>query len=121
MGSFEEELGQATDILGELMDMNEQGTPSLTILHFNDVYEIEAGKREPVGGASRFVGKVKSYADEDPLVFFSGDALNPSALSTLTKGIHMAEVLNAAGVKVACVGNHDLDFGVSEGNFGDER
>ena len=31
----------------------------LTILHFNDVYQIEARSREPCGGASRFVTKVK--------------------------------------------------------------
>ena len=30
---------QATDILSELMDMGDKA-PTLTILHFNDVYEV---------------------------------------------------------------------------------
>ena len=49
----------------------------LTIIHFNDVYNIEAREEEPVGGAARFVTKVKSFPDE-PLILFSGDCLNPS-------------------------------------------
>ena len=31
----------------------------LKLLHFNDVYEVEARKREPVGGVSRFIAKLK--------------------------------------------------------------
>ena len=34
-------LLQATDILGELMDMNAVGETTLTIIHFNDGYEME--------------------------------------------------------------------------------
>ncbi len=34
-------------------------TPALHILHFNDVYDIEESKHEPVGGAPRFVSAVK--------------------------------------------------------------
>lgn len=49
----------------------------LTILHFNDVYNIESRDQEPVGGAARFVTKINSFPNE-PLVLFSGDCLNPS-------------------------------------------
>ena len=49
---------------------------SLTIIHFNDVYNIEERDKEPVGGASRF--KTACSSIEDPLVLFSGDALSPS-------------------------------------------
>ena len=49
----------------------------LVILHFNDVYNIESRDIEPVGGAARFVTKIKSFQDE-PLILFSGDCLNPS-------------------------------------------
>ena len=55
-----------------------EANKTITIIHFNDVYNIEARDQEPVGGAARFVTKVKEYANEDPLVFFSGDCLNPS-------------------------------------------
>lgn len=50
----------------------------LVILHFNDVYNLEPQKEEPVGGAARFVTCVKSYRSLNPLVLFSGDVLNPS-------------------------------------------
>jgi len=57
--------------------------------------------------------KELSAADVDspPLVLFSGDAFNPSLMSTITFGKQMVPVLNAAGVKAAVVGNHDLGLG----------
>lgn len=51
----------------------------LTILHFNDVYNIESREKEPVGGAARFAKKVASYRHLNPLIVFSGDCLNPSS------------------------------------------
>lgn len=95
----------------------------MVIAHFNDVYQIEEAKREPVGGASRFSGAIKkmqadtkaqlgSSSDEPVLVLFSGDAYNPSLMSQVTKGKQMPPVLNALGVSASCVGNHDFDFGV---------
>ena len=70
----------------------------LVILHFNDVYNIDEQQKEPVGGAARFASMIKSL--NDPLVLFSGDAFNPSTLSTVTKGKQMPPILNAFGVKV---------------------
>ena len=51
---------------------------SITIIHFNDVYNIEPRDKEPVGGAARFQTKIKELAWKKPLVLFSGDALSPS-------------------------------------------
>ncbi len=45
---------------------------------------------------------------------FSGDAFNPSLLSTVTLGAQMPPILNEIGVHVACMGNHDFDFGVAQ-------
>lgn len=50
----------------------------ILILHFNDVYNIEPREIEPVGGAARFATKLASLKSRNPLIFFSGDALNPS-------------------------------------------
>lgn len=50
----------------------------LTILHFNDVYNIEPREKEPVGGAARFATKLASFKHLNPLIVFSGDCLNPS-------------------------------------------
>jgi len=85
---------------------------TITIIHFNDVYNIESGTHEPVGGAARFMTAVRRLADRDPLVLFSGDALNPALMSTVTNGRQMVPVLNAIGVHCAVYGNHDFDHGV---------
>nr|XP_015221588.1 PREDICTED: trifunctional nucleotide phosphoesterase protein YfkN-like isoform X2 [Lepisosteus oculatus] len=84
----------------------------LTILHFNDVYEIEAREEEPVGGAARFATALKQFHPKNPLIVFSGDCLNPSLLSTITKGKHMVEIFKKLGVHCAVYGNHEFDFGV---------
>jgi len=100
-------------------DLSVPLAPSITLFHFNDVYNIEGQSLEPVGGAARFVHKVRSLkaleseaGNVEPLVIFSGDAFNPSFMSTITKGKQMIPVLNAAQVDVACMGNHDFDFGI---------
>ncbi|KAL5118840.1 hypothetical protein ACEQ8H_003162 [Pleosporales sp. CAS-2024a] len=84
--------------------------PDLRLLHYNDVYHVEAGSREPVGGYARFQTLVNYYRDDERfhgqpkvLTFFSGDAFNPSIESSITKGA-VAEDGH----------NHDLDFGVKQ-------
>ncbi|KAI4141849.1 MAG: hypothetical protein L6R39_005167 [Caloplaca ligustica] len=84
---------------------------------------IRCGSAEPVGGVARFQTLRNFYADNarfkgqtELFTLFSGDAFNPSLESSVTKGAHMVPVLNnligGNGKGVACVGNHDLDFGV---------
>lgn len=50
----------------------------LTFLHFNDVYNIEEKKTEPVGGVARFKTALDSFKELDPLIIFSGDLFEPS-------------------------------------------
>jgi len=83
---------------------------SIEIIHFNDVYEIKERDRDPCGGAARFVSRLNVHPEA--LVLFSGDALAPSLLSTITKGAHMIQCLNLMNIRAACMGNHDFDFGV---------
>lgn len=91
-----------------------EGKPKgeLTILHFNDVYEIGENKQEPCGGAPRFAQCLKSHRYLNPITTFGGDALNPSILSQVTEGKHMIDVLNEMDISCAVIGNHDLDLGV---------
>lgn len=100
---------------------NASAPPDLRFLHYNDVYHVDASSAEPVGGLSRFQTLCNFYRDDrrfkdQPglLTFFSGDAFNPCLESSVTKGSHMVPVLNGIGTDVACVGNHDLDFGVRQ-------
>ncbi|KAL3859708.1 hypothetical protein ACJMK2_009913 [Sinanodonta woodiana] len=90
------------------------GDSTLTIIHFNDVYNIEPQTIEPVGGAARMARYIHSCQDIglNPLVLFSGDALNPSIMSIFLKGEQMIPILNLLGVHCAVLGNHDFDFGV---------
>lgn len=81
----------------------------LTLIHYNDVYNIDANsKSEPIGGAARFCTAVRSFSHLNPLVLFSGDAFSPSMLSTFTKGEQMIPVLNTVGTHCAVFGNHDF-------------
>ncbi|KMY92833.1 uncharacterized protein Dsimw501_GD10747, isoform A [Drosophila simulans] len=97
----------------KLLKMTEGEDKPLTILHYNDVYNIESmAETEPVGGAARFATAIKSFAHLNPLVLFSGDAFSPSMLSTFTQGEQMIPVLNTVGTHCAVFGNHDFDHGL---------
>ncbi|THD28102.1 Snake venom 5'-nucleotidase [Fasciola hepatica] len=88
-------------------------TTTLGIIHFNDVYNVEEQKSEPFAGAARFLTAINHYnAGSRSLVLFSGDALSPSMISTVTQGQHMPHILNAMNIGCAVLGNHDLDFGL---------
>lgn len=100
----------------------------LQILHFNDVYQVEERRQEPVGGAARFATLLRRLRaafstsppsdHDDPdasratLTLFSGDAFSPSVLSTAHGGANMAAVLAHLRVDAGTLGNHDFDFGV---------
>lgn len=59
-------------------------------------------------------GHHKREKDDQPLkglVLFSGDVFNPSIESSVTRGEHMIDVLNACSIDCSCLGNHDFDFG----------
>lgn len=85
----------------------------LRLIFWNDAYEIEARRGEPVGGAARLAGAVRQLQNEGvpSLVLFGGDLFSPSTMSILDKGRHMVSVANLLGVDAAVVGNHDFDWG----------
>jgi hypothetical protein len=77
-------------------DLQYNRPPDLRILHYNDVYHVEEGSRDPVGGISRFQTVCNFYRndaqfkDQSKLItVFSGDAFNPSLESSVTKGINL--------------------------------
>ena len=96
---------------------DEPGSPRaaapLTILQLNDVYSItpvEGG----VGGLARVatLKQTLAAAGRTPLLMIAGDFLSSSVESTVFKGEQMIATLNAAGLDVATLGNHEFDFGV---------
>ena len=79
-------------------DSNEypSSPPDLRLLHYNDVYHVEAGSQEPVGGAARFQTLCNYYREDEQfreqpelIELFSGDAFNPSLESSVTKGMSL--------------------------------
>lgn len=83
----------------------------VTILHANDVYEITP--KEGQGGFAPFMTLLRQERARPAatVTTFGGDLLSPSILSGLTKGQQMIELMNALGIDIAVLGNHEFDFG----------
>ena len=81
--------------------------------------EPEAGKplRVPVGGAPALAGLVHALRAGAPnsLMLSAGDLIGASPLvSTLFKHESTIEVMNAIGLELSAVGNHEFDAGLAE-------
>jgi 5'-nucleotidase len=93
----------------------EPGSPraraQVTFLQLNDVYStIPVDER---GGLAR-VATLKQQlaaAGRTPFMVLAGDFLSPSVASSVFKGEQMVAALNAAGLDLATLGNHEFDFG----------
>lgn len=91
---------------------------SLTILHFNDVYEITPVEGGAAGGLARVATIRQRLLRErgQVLTTLGGDFLSPSALGTARvngealAGRQMVAVLNAVGLDWTTLGNHELDI-----------
>ena len=86
-------------------------TKTLSLLHFNDVYQIEPVSKGKLGGAARVKTLIDGLKNEKPLVLFSGDAFSGASLSSHFKGSQMVEGFNKLGLDYAVCGNHELDYG----------
>jgi 2',3'-cyclic-nucleotide 2'-phosphodiesterase (5'-nucleotidase family) len=87
-------------------------TAPLTLLQINDVYSI-APVANGMGGLAR-VATLKQQLTESgrtPFMVLAGDFLSSSVESTVFKGEQMIAALNAAGLDLATLGNHEFDFG----------
>jgi len=92
--------------------------PALTIVHFNDVYEIGPVEGGRVGGLARVATVINDLRRTSAPVIttLGGDYLSPSALATARidgepiAGRQMVDVLNAVGLDYATLGNHEFDL-----------
>ncbi|MBF0184838.1 MAG: bifunctional metallophosphatase/5'-nucleotidase [Magnetococcales bacterium] len=84
----------------------------LTIMHFNDIYEINPQRER--GGFAPLMTLIERHRHRhaDTLLTFGGDLLSPSVYSYLTRGKEMITLCNTLGVDVAVLGNHEFDFGL---------
>ena len=93
----------------------EPGSPRarapVTFLQLNDVYSTVPV--DGMGGLAR-VATIKQRlkdAGRTPFLVLAGDFLSPSVASTVFKGEQMIAALDAAGLDMATLGNHEFDFG----------
>ena len=100
-----------------------QSSATITIVHINDVYEIDAIEGGRYGGLSRAATLLQRLerSQSPVLMTLGGDYLSPSAIGTAVidgqplAGRQMVDVLNQVGVDWAVLGNHEFD--VSEAAF----
>ncbi len=90
-------------------------TSVLTILTFNDVYEIIPDSLGRGGFAEmQTLLKEERAKSKHHITTVNGDFLSPSLLSTLDKGAHRIDLFNRLGIDVVILGNHEFDFGPDE-------
>jgi 2',3'-cyclic-nucleotide 2'-phosphodiesterase (5'-nucleotidase family) len=83
----------------------------VTFLQINDVYSTLP--IDGIGGLARVatVKQTLAAAGRTPFLVLAGDFLSPSVASSVFKGAQMIAALNAAGLDMATLGNHEFDFG----------
>jgi 5'-nucleotidase len=88
-----------------------RATAPVTFLQINDVYSTVP--IDGVGGLARVATLKQQLAasGRTPFLVLSGDFLSTSVASSVFKGSQMIAALNAAGLDLATLGNHEFDFG----------
>jgi 2',3'-cyclic-nucleotide 2'-phosphodiesterase (5'-nucleotidase family) len=86
---------------------------TVTFLHLNDVYEISP--KQGRGGFAPLMTLLREERAKAPgaITTLGGDLLGSSMMSGITKGAQMVELMNAVGLDLAVVGNHEFDFGTA--------
>jgi 5'-nucleotidase/UDP-sugar diphosphatase len=95
------------------------GADAIHILHFNDIYEITPVEAGRSGGLARVAALRHALRDSFPslITTLGGDFVSPSAIGTARvggqrlNGRQMVDVLNAVGLDIAVLGNHEFDIG----------
>lgn len=95
-------------------------TQKFTLLHSNDIHGdflAEAGaegQSQHIGGLSllsSYVTKVRKE-EENVLYVIAGDMVQGSLIDSEYKGISTMEIMNYLAPDVACLGNHEFDYGL---------
>jgi 5'-nucleotidase/UDP-sugar diphosphatase len=102
-----------------------QNAVHVTFVHFNDLYELIASGS--IGGVARFATLVKNVRQmgthpSRTVSVLAGDLFSPSALSTVPvpgmptgfQGKQMVAAMNALGLNVSTLGNHETDVKMND-------
>ena len=82
----------------------------------NDFHGIVYEDGDSVG-LSKLFGYIKTKKDEHPdntIILSSGDMFQGTAVSSLTRGRAVVEVMNYIGFDAMSIGNHEWDWGIDE-------
>ena len=92
----------------------------LTILHSNDLHgdfleEKAVLDDKYTGGLSYLAGYVNKVRTETPNVIYAiaGDMFRGSVIDSEYRGISTIELMNLVAPDIVCLGNHELDYGLS--------
>lgn len=108
-------LALGVSVLATAGQQQEPGAPRaalpVTFLQINDVYQTTPV--DGLGGLAKLATiKQRLIAEgRTPVMVLAGDFLSPSVASSVFKGEQMIAALNAAGLDLATLGNHEFDFG----------
>ncbi len=97
---------------------------ALTIIHITDFHgallpeDKDAATQRPVGGAAVVASYIKAEksralaeAGAEVLLVASGDMMQGSAVSNLSRGEAVISFMNEVGFEACAVGNHEFDWG----------
>ena len=93
----------------------ETSSTTVEILTFNDFHGnvADSGKNP---GMAKLVGYIKERQKENPntIVVSGGDNYQGTAMSNLTHGAPVTEMIKEMGVVASAVGNHEFDWGAEK-------
>lgn len=98
------------------------GEREVNIMTFNDFHGAISSSKSNAGLA-KFAGEINRVKNTNPdtIVVSAGDNFQGSAMSNLTNGAPVNEMMKAVGVVASAVGNHEFDWGVDKiGKWGQE-
>lgn len=96
-------------------DILKTADKSIDVLSFNDFH----GTMKPEGkniGAAKLAGEIMKAKKKNPntIVVSAGDIYQGSAMSNLTYGKPVSEMLKAIDLEASAIGNHEFDWGLDK-------
>lgn len=101
---------------------DERKLKRIVLLHSNDIHADVLSKDKDgtnVGGMvllSGYLNKVRSE-DENVIYLIAGDVFNGSVIDSDYNGMSTVLMLNRLSPDAVCIGNHELDYGISHSLF----
>lgn len=88
----------------------------IVVLYTNDIHcGIEEKDSMGITGVAAYKADMKKAYGEDQVTLVDcGDAIQGSAIGTLSKGSYMVDIMNAVGYDYAIFGNHEFDYTIPE-------